>query len=99
MTNSVQSDIIKVQKEKELYNMNNKAKELVDKAVDILVENYKGQNVPQYLLANIDNAMFSAEESINNKYYNMPCLYRYRAWKVLYDMITDMFIKKVSQFD
>ncbi len=79
--------------------MNNKSKELVDKAVDILVENYKNQNVPQYLLANIDNAIFSAEESINNKYYNMPCLYRYRAWKVLYDMITDMFIKKVSQFD
>lgn len=78
--------------------MNNKSKELVDKAVDILVENYKNQNVPQYLLANIDNAMFSAEEYIDNK-YNMPCLYRYRAWKVLYDMITDMFIKKVSQFD
>ena len=78
--------------------MNNKSKELIDKAVDILVENYKNQNVPQYLLANIDNAMFSAEEYIARK-YNMPCLYRYRAWKVLYDMITDMFIKKVSQFD
>ena len=78
--------------------MNNKAKELVDKSVEILVDNYKGQNVPQYLLANIDNAMFSAEEFINSK-CNMPCLYRYRAWKVLYDMITDMFIKKVNQFD
>ena len=78
--------------------MNNKYKELVDKAVDILVENYKGQNVPQYLLANIDNAMFNAEEYIDRK-YNMPCLSRYRAWKVLYDMITDMFIKQVSQFD
>ena len=98
LTNSVPSDIIEVQKEKELYKMNNKAKELVDKAVEILVENYKNQNVPQYLLANIDNAMFNAEEYINNK-YNMPCLYRYRAWKVLYDMITDLFIKKVSQFD
>ena len=78
--------------------MNNKSKELVDKAVDILVENYKNQNVPQYLLANIDDAMFKAEEYINNK-YNMPCLYRYRVWKVLYDTITDMFIKKVSQCD
>lgn len=78
--------------------MNNKSKELIYKSVEILVDNYKGQNVPQYLLANIDNAMFSAEEFINSK-YNMPCLYRYRAWKVLYDMITDMFIKKVSQFD
>lgn len=78
--------------------MSNKSMELVNKAVDILVENYQNQNVPQYLLANIDNAMFSAEEFINSK-YNMPCLYRYRAWKVLYDMITDLFIKKVSQFD
>ena len=78
--------------------MNNKTKELIDKAVDILVENYQNQNVPQYLLANIDDAMFSAEEFINSK-YNMPCLYRYRAWKVLYDMITDQFIKKVNQFD
>ena len=78
--------------------MSNKSMELVNKAVDILVENYKKQNVPQYLLANIDNAMFSAEEFINSK-YNMPCLYRYRAWKSLYDMITDQFIKKVNQFD
>lgn len=78
--------------------MSNKAKELVDKAVDILVENYKNQNVPQYLLANIDDAMFKAEEYIEHK-YNLPCLYRYRAWKVLYDMITDQFIKKVNQFD
>lgn len=78
--------------------MSNKAKELVDKAVEILVENYKNQNVPQYLLANIDDAMFKAEEYIEHK-YNLPCLYRYRAWKVLYDMITDQFIKKVNQFD
>lgn len=78
--------------------MSNKAKELVDKAVEILVENYKNQNVPQYLLANIDDAMFKAEEYIEHK-YNLPCLYRYRAWKVLYDMITDLFIKKVNQFD
>lgn len=78
--------------------MSNKSMELVNKAVDILVENYQNQNVPQYLLANIDDAMFKAEEFINSK-YNMPCLYRYRAWKVLYDMITDLFIKKVSQFD
>lgn len=78
--------------------MSNKSMELVNKAVDILVENYQNQNVPQYLLANIDNAMFSAEEYIEHK-YNLPCLYRYRAWKVLYDMITDQFIKKVNQFD
>lgn len=78
--------------------MSNKAKELVDKAVEILVENYKNQNVPQYLLANIDDAMFKAEEYIEHK-YNLPCLYRYRAWKVLYDMITDQFIKRVNQFD
>lgn len=78
--------------------MSNKANELVNKAVDILVDNYKKQNVPQYLLANIDDAMFSAEEYIGHK-YNLPCLYRYRAWKALYDMITDQFIKKVSQFD
>lgn len=78
--------------------MNNKSKELIYKSVEILVDNYKGQNVPQYLLANIDDAMFRAEEYINSK-YNVPCLYRYRTWKVLYDMITDMFIKKVSQFD
>ena len=78
--------------------MNNKSKELIYKSVEILVDNYKGQNVPQYLLANIDDAMFRAEEYINSK-YNMPCLYRYRTWKVLYDMITDMFIKKVNQFD
>lgn len=78
--------------------MNNKSKELIYKSVEILVDNYKGQNVPQYLLANIDDAMFRAEEYINSK-YNVPCLYRYRAWKVLYDMITDMFIKKVNQFD
>lgn len=78
--------------------MSNKSMELVNKAVDILVENYQKQNVPQYLLSNTDDAMFKAEEFINSK-YNMPCLYRYRAWKVLYDMITDLFIKKVSQFD
>ena len=78
--------------------MSNKSMELVNKAVDILVENYQKQNVPQYLLSNTDDAMFKAEEYINSK-YNMPCLYRYREWKVLYDMITDMFIKKVSQFD
>lgn len=78
--------------------MNNKSKELIYKSVEILVDNYKGQNVPQYLLANIDDAMFRAEEYINSK-YNVPCLYRYRTWKVLYDMITDMFIKKVNQFD
>lgn len=78
--------------------MNNKSKALVDKAVEILVENYNKQNVPQYLLANIDNAMFRAERYINRK-YNVPCLYRYCTWKVLYDMITDMFIRKMSQFD
>lgn len=78
--------------------MSNKAKELVDKAVDILVENYHKQNVPQYLLSHTDDAMFNAEEYINNK-YNLPCLYRYRAWKALYDMVTDQFIKKVNQFD
>lgn len=78
--------------------MNNKAMELVNKAVEILVANYKKQNIPQYLLTNIDEAMFNAEEYIANK-YNLPCLYRFRAWKTLYNMITDKFIKEVSQFD
>ena len=78
--------------------MNNKSKELIDKAVEVLVENYKGQNVPQYLLANIDNAMFSAEEYIDDK-YNMPCLYSYRAWKILYEIITDMFNVKLCELE
>lgn len=78
--------------------MSDKANEFVNKAVEILVSNYKKQNVPQYLLAHIDDAMFSAEEYIASK-YNLPCLYRYRMWKTLYDMITDQFIKKVNQFD
>ena len=78
--------------------MNNKAMEFVNKAVDILVDNYKKQNVPQYLLAHIDDAMFNAEDALKTK-YGEPCVCQYRMWKTLYDMITDQFIKKVNQFD
>lgn len=75
--------------------MNDKANEFVNKLVDILVVNYKKQNVPQYLLAHIDEAMFDAEDYILSK-YNLPRPRRYEMWETLYDAITDKFIIQVS---